>query len=685
MCRLRKTRLRETVLRPSCFVLIASGAMYKASALAVVIRNVRGLGQMLGQRSTGRVLWAAVLAFLMIAQASHADTPTNVITLSFDPENARLSIALPGADAKDLAQAQLPDWLEIASDPDADANTMVLQGVLPGIDATNPFFGAGATGAYMIAALSWLPGYKDAVADLITIRTPASYRGVVTGDLITEDITDDTYTATFQLDESWSDADVFFGPYVIEERMLQMPSGDIRLRTYFAPEDQGLAQDYLAAAQRYITQYAGRIGAYQNAGFTIVSAPIPVGYAFDGLTYISEEILSHPYMLGRSLAHEILHNWWGSGVRVDYDAGNWAEGLTTYQADYALAAAQGEARAKAMRRDWLAALTGLPTNRDRPLREFRSSGHDGHQSVGYGKSAMVFHSLHESLGTDVFDAALKRFWRAHNGHIAGWHDLKDAFEAEAGRDMEAFFSQSLDRVGLPEIAWVDAAVTDTANGFEVSFRLRQGDTPYAVRLPVVLETTTGREVHMVTFDKTVADFKLAVKDQPIRLSIDPDFHALRQLSEGELPATLQDVLRADEVTLIAHEGALDVSEQLLAQLFRNPASITISDTDGKVSDTTAIIAVGTAQQIGDLREAHFESDAPDIAGSGDSRVWVEVDRSARAWLFISAHDVQSLPDALSALRYYGRQSYLVINGTSQPETGRWTVRQSPLTVKFGRD
>lgn len=660
--------------------------MYQVLAQKVVTTNVRGLEQMRRQRPNGAVLRAvavAVLALLMRAPEGHADTQTDVITLSFDPENARVSIALPGADANDLAQAQLPDWLEIASDADADSNTMVLQGVVPGIDATNPFFGAGATGAYMIGALAWLPGYADAVADRITIRTPASHRGVVTGDLISENITDDIYTATFQLDESWSDADVFFGPYVIEERMLQMPSGEIRLRTYFTPEDQGLAQDYLAAAERYITQYAGRIGAYPNAGFAIVSAPIPVGYAFDGLTYISEDILSHPYMLGRSLAHEVLHNWWGSGVRVDYDAGNWAEGLTTYQADYALAAAHSEASAKAMRRDWLAALTALPANRDRPLREFRSSGHDGNQSVGYGKSAMVFHSLHESIGAEVFDAALKRFWHAHNGDAAGWYDLQDAFEAEAGRNMDAFFSQSLDRNGLPEITLSEAAVTDTADGFEVSFQLRQGDTPYAVRLPVVLETATGREGHMVTFDTTVAKFNLAVKDRPISLSIDPGFHAMRQLSEGELPATLQDVLRADEVTLIASDGARDIAEQVLARLFRTPASISISD--GTVSETSAIIAVGTAQQVDALRQPHFEDDAPDMAQSGDSRVWVEVDRRARPWLFISARDVQTLPDALSALRYYGRQSYLVINSTGQPDTGRWTVQNSPLTVQFKKD
>ena len=42
-------------------------------------------------------------------------------------------------------------------------------------------------------------------------------------------------------------------------------------------------------------------------------------------------------MQERSLAHEVLHAWWGNAVAVDYERGNWSEALTTFMADYALA------------------------------------------------------------------------------------------------------------------------------------------------------------------------------------------------------------------------------------------------------------------------------------------------------------------------------------------------------------
>ena len=42
--------------------------------------------------------------------------------------------------------------------------------------------------------------------------------------------------------------------------------------------------------------------------------PLPVGLGFPGLTYVSDKILHLPFMQGRSLAHEIAHNWWGNAV-----------------------------------------------------------------------------------------------------------------------------------------------------------------------------------------------------------------------------------------------------------------------------------------------------------------------------------------------------------------------------------
>ena len=275
----------------------------------------------------------AVIPAIIALAAAPAAAEDAMVIIRFDPVDNHVTIDFPTTQSNQLDGATPPDWLTLAS----DTQHPVLTGTLPALARDARGLGASETGAYLFDPLAWLPEPFASAHQSVRIETPVPFRGVGAGELLSETHSDGLYTATFRVDRSLAEADVFFGPYEISENLLELPGGTVRLRTYFLAKDQAYAEAYLDASARYITRYSQDVGHYPNAGFAVVSAPIPVGYAFDGLTYISEAILAHPYMLGRSLAHEILHNWWGSGVRVDYSAGNWAEGLTTYLADHALA------------------------------------------------------------------------------------------------------------------------------------------------------------------------------------------------------------------------------------------------------------------------------------------------------------------------------------------------------------
>ena len=97
---------------------------------------------------------------------------------------------------------------------------------------------------------------------------------------------------------------------------------------------------------------------------------MPVGLGFPNLTYVGRRVLALPFLRGRSLAHEVLHNWWGNGVAIDYDGGNWAEGLTTFMADYALAEDRGKDAARHLRLGWLRDFAALPQDRDIHVTKF---------------------------------------------------------------------------------------------------------------------------------------------------------------------------------------------------------------------------------------------------------------------------------------------------------------------------
>src|SRR5699024_10740182 len=97
-----------------------------------------------------------------------------------------------------------------------------------------------------------------------------------------------------------------------------------------------------------------------------------------------------------SYPHEILHNWWGNGVYVDYASGNWAEGLTSYLADHLLKEQQGQG--VQYRRETLQKYTDyVRGGRDFPLTEFRGRHSAATEAVGYGKTLMLFHMLRQRM------------------------------------------------------------------------------------------------------------------------------------------------------------------------------------------------------------------------------------------------------------------------------------------------
>ena len=88
--------------------------------------------------------------------------------------------------------------------------------------------------------------------------------------------------------------------------------------------------------RRHLIFYRERLGPYPFSKFAVVENFLPTGYGMPSWTLIGKNVIRLPFLLDTSLPHEIVHSWWGNAVEVDYTNGNWAEGLTTYLADYLL-------------------------------------------------------------------------------------------------------------------------------------------------------------------------------------------------------------------------------------------------------------------------------------------------------------------------------------------------------------
>lgn len=511
----------------------------------------------------------------------------------------------------------------------------------------------------------------------VTVDVPSEQRAVVPGRLVEEREADGRYTARFAFDKPAREVPVFAGPYVVGETM----RGGIRLRTYFPNNVDHLSDHYRRQVARYIDIFSSRIGPYPHDEFHVVASPLPVGLGFPTLTYVSRQILHLPFMQERSLAHEVLHAWWGHAVAVDYGRGNWSEALTTFMADYALVEMAGDAEAREMRRGWLADFAVLPASQDRPIVSFVVRGHAASQVIGYSKGAMLFVMLRDEIGVPAFQAGLRRFWREQQFQVAAWSDLQAAFEAEAQRPLDVFFRQWLERTGAPQLTL--RGVERTQAGL-VRFTLTQLAPPYQLAVPVLIETVNRAEHHLVHLDTAEQNYALRPAARATALHIDPDYHLFRRPSLQEVAPIIRGLIVApNAVTIIAGaesavaEAGRDLATGLLEAGWR-PSEL------AKAMEAKApVLLVGTTSAVVDaLVRAGLPARPNRLGDRGTARVWTIRYSGDVPLMVVEGQDVDALRQSVAAIRHHGVSSYLVFEGSRVVDQGVWRPTGQPLQVQF---
>jgi aminopeptidase N len=520
---------------------------------------------------------------------------------------------------------------------------------------------ASVRGSYLPAGSAWYPEADMPAHFRVQVTLPAGQQAVVPGRLLSESTQGNESRASFETPLPTEGLTLMAGPYRIEERMLPLPGArKVRLRTYFTEALQPLAQDYLAAAAGYIERYDREIGNYAFDGFSIVSSPLPTGFGLPGATYIGESVLRLPFMRGQSLAHEVLHNWWGNGVRVDWRRGNWSEGLTTLMADHALRMAQSADAGRQMRWGWLRDFGAVPAGTDTPLDRFTSRTHGAASAVGYGKSAMLFHMVRAEIGEAMFGLALRDLWRSHAGTAAGWRDLQAAFERRAGRSLASLFAPMLSGTGAPVLVPQSIRHDAARSGLVVTFA---EPIPYAFALPVAAWHGDRAQHAVLPLRSGERSALLPLQDArvPDALQVDPDFAAWRRLGPGESPPLLRDAMLAPDVRVLAVSDGDDNWRQAAGELAmrmleaqRAPAA-RVADLDTAVP----LLLIGRHEDIERLvrRDARLARPAA-LARMPDAALWAARSANGAPRVFVSVEDTAALIDLHRRAPHYGAQGHV---------------------------
>jgi aminopeptidase N len=558
-------------------------------------------------------------------------------------------------------------------------------------------------GVYLSSATYWYPRFNDELVTFtLDVQLPRTWEVVSQGKRTRHARVNEATYVRWESPAVQEDIYLVGGP-LTEYRQ---PAGPVQAMVFLRTPDALLAQKYLDATAQYLRLYNALLGPYPYPKFALVENSWESGYGMPSFTLLGSKVIRLPFIVSSSYPHEILHNWWGNGVFVDVQQGNWCEGLTAYLADHLLQEQRGSA--VAYRRATLQRYTDyVSTYSEIPLTAFRTRHSAATAAIGYGKALMFFHMLRQQVGDDAFIRALQAFYRDNLFQRANFDALHRAFASVTGEDMSEVFQQWVTRPGAPELRLSAATVQPDGQGYSLSAVLNQVQPgpAYHVQVPLAVSLQGQEQAWQttVTMAEKRLEFTLHLPAQPWRMDVDPEFDFFRRLHREEIPPALTQLFGNDKVLLLLPAAAIAELKQgyhQLAQAWHQASSQALEirwdqEIEALPMDravwllgwenrflpevTTALTPYGVGLTPEGVR----------LEGTPLTRAQHAVVLTVRhpqnpqqtlAW--VAVQNVAALPGLGRKLPHYGTYSFLGFTGDEPVNIvkGQWPVLASPMSV-----
>ena len=587
---------------------------------------------------------------------------------------------------------------EIFHPPQQDAREARTFESSPGIIA--------AEGAVLSGSSGWYPIFENTQGEgmmtfSLDIAMPDNWRAVSQGKRILTSGEREISKAHVKWQELQPQDEIYLvaAPFTVYQRS----DDGIEELVYLRNDEAALAQRYLDATARYLEMYRRLIGVYPYAKFALVENFWETGYGMPSFTLLGSQVLRLPFIVDTSYPHEILHNWWGNGVYVDYRSGNWSEGLTAYLADHLLQEQKGSGTE--YRRGTLQKYADfVSAGRDFPLAEFTSRHSAQSEAVGYGKAMMVFHMLRRRIGDGNFVRALQNLYREFKFRRASYADIEKTFSQAAGEDLSRFFAQWVQNAGAPQLRLVSADTHRTEKGYELIITIEQTQPgpAYVLDLPLAITLADKEDAYstVIKMDDKHAEFRLPLTGQPLRVDVDPEFDVFRRLDRSEIPPALSQVFGAEQLMIVLPRNATeDLRAQYLgvAKKWQQQAGrstrIVWDDEIEKIPRLGAVWLFGWGnrwraefQTALALNGATLSDQGARLGNAEYSRsrhslaLTAHIGQTPAAWLAVP--DAEMMTTLARKLPHYSKYSYAVFEGAELTNLvkGVWPLTNSSLAM-----
>ncbi|RLD48245.1 MAG: peptidase M28 [Bacteroidetes bacterium] len=562
-------------------------------------------------------------------------------------------------------------------------------------------------GIYLAGSTWWVPVFENTLMTFtLSTELPKNWKNVSQGKRT------DTYTKENKHYDTWvcdkPQEEIFLIAAKFNEYSHKMNNG-VKTTAFLRTPDESLANKYAEVTEQYMQMYEDMLGKYPYSKFALVENFWETGYGMPSFTLLGEKIIRFPFILHSSYPHELLHNWWGNSVYVDFSGGNWCEGTTAFMADHLIKEQRGAG--EEYRRSTLQKFSNLVNeNNDFPLSKFRSRYDGASEAIGYGKALMMWQMLRRKLGDDLFLKGMRLFYKNYKFKTASYDDIRKAAEEVSGIDLQAFFKQWIYRTGAPELA-IKSVKTDMFGGkYRISITLEQiqkGDV-FNIDVPINVAAEKGLETFVFNMDKKTQEFQISVQSRPLKLAVDPQYDVFRILNPKEVSPALSKIWGSKNNLIILPYEA-DKNKKAVYLKFANQWKETDNDQFTilydkyvkELSKDKTVWILGFENKFADeinnqlsVYNSGFKKDTvffekKALAKKGNDFIFTLFDKNDinKQQIFIACDNENAIPGLIRKLPHYGKYSYLAFTEDEPTNIakGQWPVTNSPLVKIFSKD
>ncbi|MCB8995094.1 MAG: M20/M25/M40 family metallo-hydrolase [Bacteroidales bacterium] len=556
------------------------------------------------------------------------------------------------------------------------------------------------SGVYLAGSSHWIPVFdEEPLSFSLTSSLPEGWKTVSQGKRTSEFVSGGKHFDTWICDTPQEEAFLIAARFT--EYSFKMNSG-IDAMAFLRTPDEGLANKYLEVTEQYMDMYQKMIGPYPYTKFALVENFWETGYGMPSFTLLGEKIIRFPFILHSSYPHELLHNWWGNSVYVDFDKGNWCEGITAYEADHLISEQRGQG--EEYRRSTLQKFTDVVTEaNDFPLSSFISRTNAESEAIGYGKSMMMWHMLRRKLGDENFKKGFSLFYENFKFKKASFDDIRSSMEKASGTDLQTFFNQWVMRTGAPEIEIKDVKTEKTQEGYKLLLTLAQiqSSDAFDVDIPLVVSSVKGLRNFVVNMNEKTQEFSLILSDEPLKLEVDPQYDVFRKLDPMEVPPGWTKILASEENLVILPSKSDQATKELYTEFFeqwravdKDHFDIVFDNEVSRIPADKIVWIIGFENkfvpQLNESLKNYQSSISKDsvifqnnaTAKENHSFVFTLFNpgNSNYSMAFIAFDNKNAIDGLIRKLPHYGKYSYLGFEGDEpvNVDKGQWPVFNSPL-------